>query len=129
MEWGREEVLTLIELYCANSCLWDLEDPNYKNRELKREAVLSIAGQLSRDVLEVEKKMHGLRTQFNREHKRYQKQLLLNGRLRHVQKPTWFAYEPLEFVAKCISPRLPKGIKQEPLSEHDDDEDNQEVYS
>ena len=57
MEWTKEQVIILIELYEAHPVLWDPTDPSYKNKVKKVDAWKSISAALSKKRAEVEKKL------------------------------------------------------------------------
>lgn len=42
MEWSDEKCLTLIELYRNYTVLWDPQDENFKNKNLKEDAWVEI---------------------------------------------------------------------------------------
>lgn len=57
MNWEKDEVVRLIEEYRKQRCLWDVQLPQYKDKQKKCDAwkVLGIA--VNRTWVEVEKKM------------------------------------------------------------------------
>lgn len=91
MEWSRNQVLRLVELYHNQPALWDTSDHRFKDRQAKRWALLTIASQMSLPPIDIEKKIHCLRTQFNREYLKMRTS---------ARRPTWFAYQPLTFVLR-----------------------------
>ena len=68
--WSNEKVLKLIEDYHASSCLWDVTSSDYKNRVKKKLALESLAAKHDVTVADIEKKIHNLKTSFNRERKK-----------------------------------------------------------
>lgn len=91
--WSNEKVLKLIEDYHASYCLWDVTSPDYKNRVKRKVALESLAAKHNVTVAEIEKKIHNLKTSFNRERK---KNTPTSGT--SPKKSTWFAYEYLQFL-------------------------------
>jgi uncharacterized protein YwgA len=70
MEWNREQVTLLIDMYREKRELWDPSYEHYKNRNRKHDAWLEIANTLDTSHEAVEKKMKNLIFQFNREEKK-----------------------------------------------------------
>lgn len=91
--WSNEKVLKLIEDYHASFCLWDVTSPDYKNRVKRRAALDSLAAKHIVSVEEIEKKIHNLKTSFNRERKKLNP---TSGS--SPKKSLWFAYEYLLFL-------------------------------
>ena len=70
MEWSKESVCHLIDLYHEKQILWDQTQPEYKNKFKKNDAWCEISKILNTEKLEVEKKMKNLISQFYRECKK-----------------------------------------------------------
>jgi len=47
-EWLDADVVTLIAFYEKNTCLYDVMDSNYKNRDIKRLKEIELAGVLNK---------------------------------------------------------------------------------
>lgn len=68
--WSNEKIFKLIEDYHASYCLWDATSPDYKNWVKRKVTLESLAAKLNVTVAEIEKKIHNLKTPFNRERKK-----------------------------------------------------------
>lgn len=90
MVWQVQDTLKLINLYRTTPELWNPDHSDYKNRGVRRAAILKLAEEMSTSCVEIERKLRGVRTQFAREHVRE-----ISG-----QKSIWFGYQPLLFLAK-----------------------------
>ncbi|XP_076050871.1 uncharacterized protein LOC143031204 isoform X2 [Oratosquilla oratoria] len=92
--WTPERTLSLIEMLNATPCLWDVTCQDYKNRGKKKDTLQKLANKFNVSSHEMEKKVHSLKTQFRREHKK------LSGAQRSgcSVKSLWFGYEPLLFL-------------------------------
>ncbi|KAG7172551.1 putative Alcohol dehydrogenase transcription factor Myb/SANT-like-containing protein 23, partial [Homarus americanus] len=72
LQWRREDVMQLIELYKENNCLWQVKSEKYKDRNARDIALLKIVEHLKDNlpqvtVFDVKTKLHTLRSQFCRE--------------------------------------------------------------
>ena len=93
--WPTEKVLLLIEDFHSAACLWEVTNPDYKNRTKKRNAIEELAKKYEVSVGDVEKKINNLKTAFQREHKK------INQSKKSGTSPiktSWFAYEHLLFL-------------------------------
>lgn len=68
MEWSKEMVSQLIDLYHDGLVLWVITSPNYKNKFNKNDAWSEILNILNIEKSEVEKKMKNCICQFCRYH-------------------------------------------------------------
>lgn len=91
--WLNENVLKLIEDYHNEKCLWDVTSPDYKNRAKRRAAMELLAANHQVSVEEIEKKIHNLKTSFNRERKK-----ITPSSGSSPKKSSWFAYDYLLFL-------------------------------
>jgi hypothetical protein len=57
MEWSRESISTLIEMYKRLPVLWNVKCEDYKNRNKKHDAWQDISEALNIERVEVEKKI------------------------------------------------------------------------
>jgi hypothetical protein len=55
MEWSRESIFSLIEMYRDRSVLWNVKCEDYKNRNKKHDAWQDISEALNIERVEVEK--------------------------------------------------------------------------
>ena len=102
MEWTKEQVIILIELYEAHPALWDPTDPSYKNKVKKIDAWKSISAALAIERAEVEKKMKTLIGQFHREVKK-SKSTSGSGAA-DVYESNWFAYSSMTLLLNRNKP-------------------------
>ncbi|XP_013172745.1 PREDICTED: uncharacterized protein LOC106121578 [Papilio xuthus] len=71
--WPAEEIKSLILSYESLPELWQVSNPDYKNRVKKSTAVDSLAEQFNTTAFEINRKLHNLRTQFNNELRKLRK--------------------------------------------------------
>ncbi|CAH1396344.1 unnamed protein product [Nezara viridula] len=94
--WSTENTLRLIDVFHNTPCLWNVLSDDYRDREKKKRCWNIIAQQFGVPVTDVEKKIHNLKTQFYREHKRVTKDRKNRGYPQTVSN--WFAYKHLMFL-------------------------------
>ncbi|ESO08647.1 hypothetical protein HELRODRAFT_169535 [Helobdella robusta] len=104
MDWFKEDVFRLIDLYRDRPCLWDNDDIDRRDRNRKDECWNEIADLLQVDRAEIERKMKSLSTQFYREYKRKMKIEAETGSDEGF-KSKWFAYERLSFLSRRVRDR------------------------
>jgi hypothetical protein len=93
--WTSENTLKLIKDLHSLPCLWYVQSAEYKNRNKKVDAYDTLASKYSVTVMQVEKKIQALKTQFRREHRK----LVVSKRSESSpKKAAWFGYEPLLFL-------------------------------
>lgn len=92
--WTTEKTLSLIEVFHNTPNLWDVHSTDYRDKARKKMALNKIAEQLGVPAFDVEKKIHNLKTQFYREHKKVK----TDGNGESSGGSTWFAYKPLMFL-------------------------------
>lgn len=95
MMWTTEKTLSLIEAFHNTPSLWDVHNTDYRDKVKKKMAFNKIADELNISSLDVEKKIHNLKTQFYREHK---KATTKDTRGDSSGGTNWFAYKPLLFL-------------------------------
>lgn len=94
MEWSKESVCHLIDLYHEKQILWDQTQPEYKNKFKKNDAWCEISKILNKEKLEVEKKMKNLISQFYRECKKAKS----GAGADEVINSKWFAFNSMMFL-------------------------------
>lgn len=99
--WPNSKSLTLIELYKATPSLWDPSNAKYRDKKSRRQALYDISKTLSCSVEEVERKIHGLRTQFLRECRR------------HCDNSTWFGYASMKFLSNIRNAKFGNSMQNE----------------
>lgn len=67
MKWGTETTIKCLEEYAKHSCLWDVNNPNYKNKHERNLALQRIVQKLnieSFDVNALKLKIHSIRNTY-----------------------------------------------------------------
>lgn len=100
--WTSENTLKLIEDLHSLPCLWDVRSAEYKDRIKKDDAYVTLANKYSVSVMQAEKKIQALKTQFRREHRKCVVSKRSGGCLK---KAAWFGYEPLLFLVQGCESR------------------------
>ncbi|KAK3849385.1 hypothetical protein Pcinc_043862 [Petrolisthes cinctipes] len=103
MEWSRDLVLQLVDVYRANPMLWDPTNPSYKDRNKKCDAWKAIGAKLNVDRLEAMKKIDTLTAQFRRELRKMKDKS--GSGSDEVYKGNWFAFNSLTFLMDKMKPR------------------------
>jgi hypothetical protein len=67
MEWTRESVMELIELYKRKDIIWDPKHPMHFNKIRRQEAWEELGEEMNRPVDECKKKMENLLSSLRRE--------------------------------------------------------------
>jgi hypothetical protein len=67
MEWTRESVIELIELYKRKEIIWDPKHPMDFNKIRKQDAWEELGKEMNRPVVECKKKMENLLSSLRRE--------------------------------------------------------------
>ncbi|KAG8255559.1 hypothetical protein J6590_089641 [Homalodisca vitripennis] len=70
IDWSRETVMQLIDLYREQPVLWNPMDPDFKNKNLKNYAWNDISREIKASNTEVQAKVKTLLAQFQRELKK-----------------------------------------------------------
>lgn len=98
-----ETTLKIIEDFHTLPCLWDAKSTQYKNRDKRREAMESLAKKYTMSIHEMEKKLHNIKSQFRREHKKLITESKKSGS--SPKKSNWFGYQPLMFLLQGMESR------------------------
>ncbi|KFM62349.1 hypothetical protein X975_12306, partial [Stegodyphus mimosarum] len=106
--WPHYRQLQFISDYKSLSMLWDVNNPDYRNRDERTHAYRMLADKYKITLLDVEKKIKCLRTIFRREHIK----VLHKKAVGEKYKPLWFGYEAMLFVSE-IDNKLDKGYHSE----------------
>lgn len=94
MEWSKEQVIMLIELFRERPVLWNQTIPEFKDRNKKNYTWNEIAMEMKVSKMEVQPKMRKLTRQFYRETKGADS-----------VKIKWYAFECLQFLNDKTTPR------------------------
>lgn len=100
--WTTETTLSLIEMLHATPSLWDMTCSDYKNQGKKKDDVQRLANKYDVSFVDMDKKIHSLKTQFRREHKKVTDSKRSGS---YPKKGFWFGYEPLLFLLRGSEPR------------------------
>ena len=68
MDWNTEKTLDFVEEYRMCSVLWHSLDQNYKNRQMRSNALQELRTKYLLDSKSVLNKIKSLRSYFHREH-------------------------------------------------------------
>lgn len=93
--WSTENTISLIKMLRETPCLWDKNCRDYKNRGKKKDEMQRLADEYKMSYSDMEKKIHNLKTQFRREHKKLRASQRSGSSL---EKCSWFGYQPLRFL-------------------------------
>ncbi|XP_069675826.1 uncharacterized protein [Periplaneta americana] len=99
MEWSNEKSIEFIEDYRNYSCLWRFSDPDYKDRQKRRDAHQFLAEKYGLGTRKaVINKIKSFRSYFHRLHAEAKKKKSGSGRDDVVSEPIWFLYKYLLFI-------------------------------
>lgn len=78
VNWTREKIIRLIELYESHSNLWDCSSATYRKRSARMSSIGDISKKLEISVEDIKEKIHNLRCQqFQNLNRKYNKKYLL----------------------------------------------------
>jgi hypothetical protein len=97
-EWNKVKTDYLISLLVENECLWNKKCPDYKNRDLKCDAMCNIGIKLEVASKEVERKIHSLRCQFVREVNKIESSKVSGAGSQGVYVSKWCHFNELKFL-------------------------------
>lgn len=120
--WTTELTLKLIEDLQINVCLWDVTSVDYRNHEKRAKTICELAQKYDVVSSEIEKKIHTLKSQFTREHKK-----LVEARKSDAspKKCAWFGYEHLLFLLPANESRGSRSTDEEKEQNSETPEDVQ----
>ncbi|GBO10294.1 hypothetical protein AVEN_135557-1 [Araneus ventricosus] len=119
MEWTREQVLTLIELFRQRPDLWDETRAEFKDKNKKNIAWNEIAEEMKVNKAEAQAKFRNITSQFYREVKKAKRDPGADSKIK------WFAYEHLQFLKHKKTPRYHRESRA--IKETEDLENGAEV--
>lgn len=96
MEWSPQLTEQLIEMYKDCQCLWNTTHKWYRERNKRECTYQRIATSFNTSSLEIKRKIHNLRNQFNQETIKYKKKPKDNDG--ELQIPRWTYYDSLKFI-------------------------------
>lgn len=112
--WTTQKTLDLIEELHINICLWDVTSLDYRNRDKRAKALSELSQKFEVSVLEIDKKIHTLKSQFRREHKKLDEARKSGA---SPKKCSWFGYEHLLFLLPAQESRGSRSTDQEKVSD------------
>ncbi|XP_044254170.1 uncharacterized protein LOC123004789 isoform X2 [Tribolium madens] len=65
--WTRKEIFSLISQWEARPELWDVKHRDFRNKIKKQKLLADLAVRFNTDEIEINRKLHNLRTQFHQE--------------------------------------------------------------
>nr|CAI5841796.1 unnamed protein product [Callosobruchus analis] len=110
MDWNNDKTIEFIDSYRNFTCLWRSEDPNYKNRIIRNDAVQELGTKYSITPKQVLNKIKSLRSYFHKEHTKVTKNKS-GSATSDTYKSSWFAYTSMLFILDGDSQR--SGIETE----------------
>lgn len=111
-EWKDEIVDTLILIWETKPVLYNVSDPQYHIKEVRRNAIMSIIQEMEdRNIYplpsyeDVFKKLNALRTYFVAEKNKIEHSKVSGAGTSSIYKSKWQFYDSLMFLADFITPR------------------------
>lgn len=102
MQLTQKDTIKLIEEFRNRRCLWDPTSADFNNRAIKRNNYAELATLFDVGYKDVEGKLHNLRSQFYREHKKVETSKLTGRDDTFV--PRWYGYDLLLFLIGVEKP-------------------------
>ncbi|EFA00959.2 uncharacterized protein LOC103314973 [Tribolium castaneum] len=65
--WTRKEIFSLISQWESRPELWDVKHRDFRNKTKKQKLLADLAARFNTDDIEINRKLHNLRTQFHQE--------------------------------------------------------------
>lgn len=111
LSWTKPHTMYFIELLKQYPCLWRKKSKNFKNKRARSDALTSMGLKLSAKMrcvvtnVDITKKLHTLKTQYQREKKAVQKESRESGAgSGEVYKPKLWCFNELDFFDSDIIP-------------------------
>lgn len=105
VEWSRQQIVDLIDMYETEDCLWNVRSRDYKNSLKKHDALLKIANAFARNKECVEKKLRSLVVAYRREKRKIVSSKTSGSGADAAYHSTWFAYPLLQFLDDIQEPK------------------------
>lgn len=96
--WTEEAVEELITQYREHPVLWNPKNKDFKNRIKKDEALKQISQVMNLEVVDVERKINVLNTQFRRTHKKVLALKAAGFPTDEFENNLWYGYKNLLFL-------------------------------
>ena len=103
--WSYNDVADLISMYKSMPCLWEVNSPDYKDRNRRNECLDEMASRFSTSTCEITRKVHNLRSQFHSERQKLMKRKSIYGS-HHRAVSKWPHFDSLRFLKKSITKRF-----------------------
>ena len=110
--WSEKEVELLIDEFEKRSCVWDVFEQDYHNREKRERAYLELEEVLGINTSDIKSKVLGLRTQLGREMAKVSNTKSGQSSSENY-KSNWIYWEKLQF----LRPVIQAGKSKDTLSE------------
>lgn len=103
VEWNRDVTVLLINLYEMHPNLYNVSDTNYKIRTKRQESLKAIRAVLFENeydftIEDINKKIHGLRTQFFKEYGKIKKSTVSGCGTEDIYVPKLWCFNLLHFL-------------------------------
>lgn len=100
--WTHSDVADLISMYRSMHCLWEVNSPDYKDRNKRNHCLEAMAVKFNTTPSEITRKIHNLRSQFHSERQKLlQRKSLYGSHHRCISK--WPHFDSLRFLKKSIT--------------------------
>ncbi|XP_076824349.1 uncharacterized protein LOC143470235 [Clavelina lepadiformis] len=96
--WCADSTAKLIEVYKLHPCLYNTKSAGHKDRLMRQNAWEYIAAEMGTTVVDITKKVRGLRTQYAREKSKALRQVAEIGGGESSFQSTWVHYPALRFL-------------------------------
>lgn len=109
--WTHSDVADLISMYRSMHCLWEVNSPDYKDRNKRNHCLEAMAVKFNTTPSEITRKIHNLRSQFHSERQKLlQRKSLYGSHHRCISK--WPHFDSLRFLKKSITKCLRAEYKE-----------------
>lgn len=98
--WSRLKTGELISSYYDSECLWNVHCPDFKDKQLKANAIKAIGTKFGTTEEEISRKIHNLRNQYNSEIKKISARAAPNPGAGYVSK--WPYFHMLHFIKDSL---------------------------
>ncbi|CAF4892110.1 unnamed protein product [Pieris macdunnoughi] len=95
-DWSAPTILTFLEAYQNEPCLWNSKDADHKNRQKVNDAWTRLSIIMNKSVKELKNKKEILMVTFRRHLKKKKDSIRSGAGFDDVYTPVWFAYDLME---------------------------------
>ena len=102
-KWSNEETAHLIDMLEERTCLWDVFDKSYHDKDKRAKALTEMEEEIGISVANIKNKILILRSQLGREMTKIAKTKSGQG-ADELYKPTWIFWDRLQFLCPVMQP-------------------------